>query len=121
MDSRADRRRGFFQRATAREDAGDVKGAIDYYTMSIDIEPTVDAHFNRARLYGGLGKKLEQIADLGKVLAIDPSDNEARSVLEQFQEFYEVGVSQPKLAKKFRDDPKRMLAACREALAQGNG
>jgi tetratricopeptide (TPR) repeat protein len=102
-------RDAYFKRGVAREDSGDLKGAVDDYSRALAIEETPVAFANRAGVYHQLGANDLAVSDLESALRIDPNDEVSKQALASIQAMIGVGqfFSQfPELSRMFTKDTR---------------
>jgi tetratricopeptide (TPR) repeat protein len=86
---------------------GDVRGAIDAYTRSIDLKPTfIYSYLGRAKVYGRVGNKEGAKVDLDRVLAIEPGNQQAEDEIASLG----LETSTLKDARLFLDDVQEFIA-----------
>lgn len=81
-----------YGRGRARQDSGDLKGAIDHYSRALTLNPEyVEAYNNRGITLSGLGKHAEAIEDFDDATRISP---------EFAQTYYNRGVAKVAQGKR---------------------
>lgn len=60
-------------RGTILRDRGDTRAAIEAFTKSIEIRPTMDGYYQRGQLWGKLGEHQKAIEDFDRAIAQDRS------------------------------------------------
>lgn len=67
-----ERARELFEQAYERQMAGDLLGAIDLYTQSLEVEPTAEAYTFRGWTYSFMGQIDRAIEDCRQAIQVDP-------------------------------------------------
>jgi tetratricopeptide (TPR) repeat protein len=62
--------RAYASRGLIYRDRGDINGAVDQFTKSINIRPTVDAYYQRGQTYESLGEHQKAIEDYDYAIAV---------------------------------------------------
>ncbi|HEY6458031.1 MAG TPA: tetratricopeptide repeat protein [Steroidobacteraceae bacterium] len=102
----------YLNRGVAKEQAGNLQGALEDYARSIEVAPSASAHFDRANLYVQLDQPDQALADFNAALEIDPNNIKAllgradmnygaRRLTDSLTDYTRVVAAQPKNAEVF--------------------
>lgn len=80
-------RDAYFQRALAREDSGDLDGALSDYTDALRLRPSAVVYCNRAMVQANRGDYEGAVEDCQSAVELDPDDPQASQLLDQLITF----------------------------------